>query len=860
MTSVGCVGHGSSTAIIQSKDLVGGYKETVQHERAPKVENRGNRKESKQGRNGVSREGVPSVTSDRGSLSTDPALTHRVDVSELAEFDKESENYVVTFKVAEDHGTSHTSAFGLGSPTPSSSSSSSLSGAAISDPVDVFEEDFTEHGDELEPDDSGVPETPNDGPPPRTNIEEICRMALVIAGDTISEEEIRVMLTEARKATSGIYDKEDAIAAGRDFKFRSDISDRDTQRFIDAGGSLKDMVRTRQFELLHDRLNLARIEATLTPGVHDESDVQLLRELAEKGIHIIVDEIDDSAERFTPRSDPDAEPLRSLYVQVQGVVNAGMQKQWEQDELFIIPTEMAIGIPGIHYTPIHWGPKNGHKGGRPLFDAKANKMGSALNSRNAKAALKLKYKEIKHPTIETVILMILLFVDEKMEELGDAFSWDDLVLWKCDLANAFGQLFFQPEDVHLMASALTDLLTVIYYCGQFGWTGLPYAFQVVTRILKAEIRHRIGTRGKVEMLCDDVMAVCLERDQSFGMAVATAVINGAMGSRSIASHKWISGKVCEMLGYDVDLIRRHVTMCPRNHFKTMCGFLDVDTTRPISLGVLEKLCSWSARYTIILRVLKALTNILYGEKRGRHGSQVVSIKLTALGRIAVKVWCVMLILLRLRASTYARPLDSFRKKKPRYQIEYDASLRGLGVLIRDLELYDPGDPKSGIMQFAWMTDLPFNLKDDPSYQNTAEFIAVTMGMVLLARLGIRGESLKFKGDNTTSLKWGSTQLFKGKFCRRTSFVYMMLAVHFDLWVSEDEHVAGLCNVVCDDLSRGKMPRGFDSRFVFDMGADHVVRHLVELCDPTPENEISDENDFMNFWVDIRDSIAKLVPV
>ena len=145
MTSVGGVGHGSSTAIIQSKDLVGGYKETVQHERAPKVENRGNRKESKQGRNGVSREGVPSVTSDRGSLSTDPALTHRVDVSELAEFDKESENYVVTFKVAEDHGTSHTSAFGLGPPTLSSSSSS-FSGAAISDPVDVFEEDFTEHG------------------------------------------------------------------------------------------------------------------------------------------------------------------------------------------------------------------------------------------------------------------------------------------------------------------------------------------------------------------------------------------------------------------------------------------------------------------------------------------------------------------------------------------------------------------------------------------------------------------------------------------------------------------------------------------------------------------------------------------
>jgi hypothetical protein len=93
------------------------------------------------------------------------------------------------------------------------------------------------------------------------------------------------------------------------------------------------------------------------------------------------------------------------------------------------------------------------------------------------------------------------------------------------------------------------------------------------------------------MLCDDVMAVRLGVDQSFGMATATAVIKGAMGSRSIANHKWVSGKVCEMLGYDVDLTQRHVTMCPRNHFKTMCGFLDVDTARPIPLSVLEKLCS-----------------------------------------------------------------------------------------------------------------------------------------------------------------------------------------------------------------------------------------------------------------------------
>ncbi len=91
MTWDGGVGHGSSTAIIQQKGVVG-YEGGMQQERAAKVKRRGNRREYRQEKDGVSREGVPAVTGDKGSLLTDPALTHHVDGSELAEFDKESDS------------------------------------------------------------------------------------------------------------------------------------------------------------------------------------------------------------------------------------------------------------------------------------------------------------------------------------------------------------------------------------------------------------------------------------------------------------------------------------------------------------------------------------------------------------------------------------------------------------------------------------------------------------------------------------------------------------------------------------------------------------------------------------------------
>ena len=159
--------------------------------------------------------------------------------------------------------------------------------------------------------------------------------------------------------------------------------------------------------------------------------------------------------------------------------------------------------------------------------------------------------------------------------------------------------------------------------------------------------------------------------------------------------------------------------------------------------------------------------------------------------------------------TFARPLESFRSVPPSYCIEYDASLKGLGVILRDMSTVDEDNQDGSIMKVASLYPLPFDLKNDPSYQNVVEFLAVILGMIMMRREGLSNVTIKLKGDSKSSLKWGSTELFKGNLVQRASIVFILLGVHANITVEESEHWAGLLNVRCDRLSRGTRPEDLD---------------------------------------------------
>jgi hypothetical protein len=72
-----------------------------------------------------------------------------------------------------------------------------------------------------------------------------------------------------------------------------------------------------------------------------------------------------------------------------------------------------------------------------------------------------------------------------------------------------------------MATGLMCGLIFIYFQGNFGWCGMPFAFQVVTTVLVVCISCFIT--GLVCMYCDDLIAVshrdCWLRDRDIAVRV-----------------------------------------------------------------------------------------------------------------------------------------------------------------------------------------------------------------------------------------------------------------------------------------------------------------------------------------------------
>jgi len=204
--------------------------------------------------------------------------------------------------------------------------------------------------------------------------------------------------------------------------------------------------------------------------------------------------------------------------------------------------------------------------------------------------------------------------------------------------------------------------------------------------------------------------------------------------------------------------------------------------------------------------------------------------------------------------------------QPRFQIEYDGCPYGCGVIIRDLTVGTELNTLSGLL-LAGGLKFPFDLtnpatgKMDSRYQNCCEFIGVTLGLLLLAKLGISHQTIRLKGDSVASLEWATLEHFRGVINRRASFVYMFLAMQYNMHVGESEHCEGKSHIWCDSLSRGITPQalGIPDDRCYDFSRDRVAMDMVHLCNPRPDHEIMDEQSFWAFWSEARTLVASVGP-
>ena len=128
---------------------------------------------------------------------------------------------------------------------------------------------------------------------------------------------------------------------------------------------------------------------------------------------------------------------------------------------------------------------------------------------------------------------------------------------------------------------------------------------------------------------------------------------------------------------------------------------------------------------------------------------------------------------------------------------------------------------------------PFVATTDSSYQNTYEYLAILLGLLLSKSLGLRDSVFAVLGDSRSSLAWVLKGRARSVLCRRASIGFSILAVNVAAAILETEYVPSKLNVVCDGLSRGIPPSelGLDAGLWVHLPDTGSVVQYIRSCDP-----------------------------
>ena len=107
-------------------------------------------------------------------------------------------------------------------------------------------------------------------------------------------------------------------------------------------------------------------------------------------------------------------------------------------------------------------------------------------------------------------------------------------------------------------------------------------------------------------------------------------------------------------------------------------------------------------------------------------------------------------------------MESFRRQSAQFIIKYDASLTGLGV-----GLYEVMNNRLVIYTAL---QLPFTVDNDSSNQNTMEFTAVVLGLLLAWREKLSNFYYDLHGDNKSSLAWAKSDRVNSVLARKANII------------------------------------------------------------------------------------------
>ena len=667
----------------------------------------------------------------------------------------------------------------------------------------------------------------------RNLVEGIKRNLLLYYNLDVEDGLIEEIVVDALlSAEDDAYTSDVAAEWGGEFSIPPEAVAEGERLLAEAGGDLEALVKKIHVDTSPDRMSHVRVDLWTSD---DNPERGLLHELV-GGIRV------ETPPDFIPNGAFPQPPLRALYLKVHSAVDRMVYDTHKKGWCFFLTMASALLLTGIHFVAAHWAVNKGKLEGRTITDASGGRLGSILNGSITRDLSKEHYRPIQHPTIVFMILLLLAFKEQHPD-----VPWDNIDLWKADVSSAFNRLYWEPSAVRYFAMQLVGGICVLFLVGTFGYTGTPFAFEVCTRAFRWEFKRRLKSCN--DMYCDDVMAGGLREDLPGDKVIVKAHMDGLLGPGSFSEKKYEcmteSLRRIDWLGYTVCLRHLTLTISRRNFRKTILGFLTVDLSQRVSVRDMERLASWASRYSLICVALRPFSYRLYASFKWMTNRDA-SVELSADVKAIIWLWRASLCALSLDESNYARKIYSFQPKEPKVLARFDSSLKGVGFLLGWLTSRGPEWFGGGAFSL-----LPFGFGKESRYQNCAEFIGVNCVSLALIKMGLSDVGVLLEGDSMSALAWALSEHYSGSLVFNASLVHTAISsVHKPSYVSKN-HIKGVDNSQCDDLSRGKSLEDIGLGYVFEI--DFVQGSpqfdLLQLCNPglVLDDDFSGEETFAHLW-------------
>jgi hypothetical protein len=466
-----------------------------------------------------------------------------------------------------------------------------------------------------------------------------------------------------------------------------------------------------------------------------------------------------------------------------------------------------------------------------------------LNSPYTKAMANEVFGEIHHPVIAEIPRMIMSFRED------NSYRFEDLRIWKFDLRKAFTLLTYETEAVEKIGIELSDNTFMFFLAGVFGLTGMPMAFQVITRAIVYEVNKRI--HGRLKMYVDDGIVVSHSRHMASDQLITFSFISDLLGDNAIEHTKTVEGRVLDFIGYEVHLDRLYVSVGQKNLKKALYAYQDVDLTpgARVTVKKLQGLASLGSRYGYISHLMRPFVRTIYSCFRGQSHSASVVLD-TATIRV-IRLFKSLFVLLALRGESFARPFASFSKRRHTWVCEYDASLSGIGIIW--FEVQDEGAEIARAYASIDISELGFG--DNSAYQNTAEYIGGLLASFGMIRLGVGDQPALHRGDSVSSLTWTQKGTVRSDIAIKPALLWGVLVMTSQCDVvnvhplTHDENSNadilsrhGTWSDVLDNNSRKARP---DNLPRDTPRLDLRCSGLLRLCDPL--SPIDTDNSFGSFF-------------